>query len=183
MAAYAANRYLPAFVMDVLIAQSLVTPSAGLIFWKIVAFLIFLYLLYRFGWGPITDALEEREQRIDESISRAEKALAEAKETQAQNEKARREAERDAQRILREAREAAEALRSEEVEKTRAKIRQMQEQAQAEIEREKQGALQELRDEVADLAIEAASKIVRDDLDASRQRKLVHDFIDELPAN
>jgi F-type H+-transporting ATPase subunit b len=169
--------------MDVLLAQSLVEPSAGLIFWKIVAFLIFLFLLYRFGWGPITDALQEREETIDASIRRAEKALAEAKETQAENEKARREAEREAQRILREARESAEALREEEVEKTRDKIRQMQEQAQAEIEREKQGALQELRDEVADLAIQAASKIVRDDLDDSRQRKLVHDFIDELPAN
>jgi F-type H+-transporting ATPase subunit b len=170
--------------MDVLLAQSLVEPSAGLIFFKALAFLIFFYLVYRFGWGPITDALEEREKTIDESIRRAEKALAEAKETQAENEKARREAEREAQRILREARESAEALRSEEVEKTRAKIRQMQEQAQAEIEREKQGALQELRDEVADLAVDAASKIVRDNLDGARQRQLVRDFItDEMPAN
>lgn len=169
--------------MDFLLAQSLVTPSAGLIFWKAVAFLIFLYILYRFGWGPITNALQEREETIDHSIRRAEKALAEAKEIQAENQKARREAEREAQRILRDAREAAESLRAEEEEKTRKKIRQMQEQAQAEIEREKQGALQELRDEVADLAIQAASKVVRDDLDGDRQRKLVNDFISDLPTN
>jgi F-type H+-transporting ATPase subunit b len=59
----------------------------------------------------------------------------------------------------------------------------MQEQAQAEIEREKQGALQELRDEVADLAIDAAEKILREDIDSKRQRELVDDFIGELPAN
>jgi F-type H+-transporting ATPase subunit b len=59
----------------------------------------------------------------------------------------------------------------------------MQEQAQAEIEREKQGALQELRDEVADLAIDAAGKILREDIDSKRQRELVDDFIGDLPTN
>ena len=175
--------YLLFVVMDLILAQSLVEPSAGLIFWKAVAFLIFFGLLYAFAWKPIVDALQEREETIDGSIQRAEKALAEAKQIQADNEKARREAEKEAQRILREARETAEELRAEEVEKTRAKIQQMQEQAQAEIEREKQGALDELRDEVADLAIQAAEKIIRDDVDGQRQRKLVDDFLEKLPAN
>jgi len=169
--------------MDFVLAQSLVTPSAGLIFWKSLAFLIFLFLLYRFAWGPITEALQEREETIDASIKRAEEALKEAKQMQKANEKARREAEQKAQQILRDARESAEALRNEEVEKTREKIRQMQEQAQAEIEREKQGALKELRDEVADLAIQAAGRILKEDVDGDRQRKLVHDFIDDLPKN
>jgi F-type H+-transporting ATPase subunit b len=167
--------------MQFVLAQSLVTPDAGLIFWKALAFFIFLYLLYRYGWGPITNALQEREERIDASIQQAEDALAEAKRIQKENKKARREAEQEAQRILREARESAEQLREEEMEETRAKIQQMQEQAQAEIEREKQAALQNLRDEVADLAIEAASKIIKDDLDGQRQRRLVDDFIDDLP--
>lgn len=169
--------------MQPLLAQGLLDPSVGLIVWKGLAFAIFLFILYRYAWGPITSSLSEREETIDNSIRRAEKALAEAKEVQAENERARREAEREAQRIMREARESAEQMRNEEVEKTRAKIQQMQEQAQAEIEREKQGALQELRDEVADLAIQAASKIVKDDLDNDRQRRLVNDFIDELPQN
>lgn len=169
--------------MGLVIAQSLVEPSLGLIFWKSLAFIAFLYLLYKFGWGPITSALEEREETIEHSINRAEEALAEAKRIQADNQKARREAEREAQRVLREARDSADALREEEVEKTRAKIRQMQEQAQAEIEREKQGALEELREEVAELAIEAAGKILKEDMNRDRQRKLVDDFIDTLPKN
>lgn len=167
--------------MDPIFAQSLLEPNAGLIVWKTIAFAILLWLLYKFAWGPITSALKERETRIDESMQRAEKALEEAREIQAENEKARREAEKEAQRILREARESAEALRKEEIEKTRARIEQMQKQAQAEIERQKQGALEELRGEIIDLAIEAASKVVREDLDESRQRRLVDDFIDGLP--
>lgn len=166
-----------------ILAQSLLEPSAGLIVWKALAFLIFLYILYRFAWSPIVESMSDREETIEHSINRAEEALAEAKRIQADNKKARREAEREAQRILREARESAEALREEEVEKTRAKIQQMQEQAQAEIEREKQGALDELRDEVAELAIQAASKILREDMNRDRQRKLVDDFIDNLPKN
>lgn len=169
--------------MTAFLAQSLVEPSVGLIFWKTLAFLLFLYILYKFGWGPITSALQEREEEIDSSIRRAEEALAEAKEIQAENKKNRREAEREAQRILRQARESAEELREEEEARTREKIQKMQEQAQAEIEREKQAALQELRDEVADLAVQAASKIVRRDLDAERNRELVQDFLDDFPKN
>ena len=111
--------------------MDLIAPEPGLIFWKFVAFLIFLYVLYRFGWGPITESLEAREKEIESSIQRAEEALEEAKDIQAENKKARREAERKAQEILREARESAEELREDEEAKTRRRIQQMQEQAQS----------------------------------------------------
>ena len=164
-------------------AGSILEPYAGLLFWKALAFLIFLFILARFAWPAIVGALQEREENIESSLAQAEKALAEARQIQADNEKARREAEQEAQRIMRQARETAESLRTEEVEKTREQIRQMQEQAQAEIEREKQGALDALRSEVADLAIQAAGKILSENLDGDRQRRLVDNFIDQLPKN
>ncbi len=169
--------------MGFIIAAGLLDPNFGLAIWITIVFLILLLLLRAFAWGPITSALAEREETIDSSIKRAERALAEAKAIQAENEKARREAEQEAQRILREARETADRLRAEEVDKTRAQIRQLQEQAQAEIEREKQTALDQLRAEVADLAIQAAQKILHANLDEPRQRQLVDRFIDELPKN
>ena len=169
--------------MHFILAQNILAPDAGLAFWITVVFLILLLVLRKYAWGPIVDAMEEREETIDSSIKRAEEALAEAKQIQADNEKARREAEQKAQRILRETREQAEELRSKERDKTREQIQQMQEQARAEIEREKQSALDELHDEVADLAIRAASKILDENLDASRQRRLVDKFIDDLPQN
>lgn len=169
--------------MDTVIAASLLSPNVGLIFWITLTFLILLLVLRKFAWGPITKALTEREAKIDDSIKSAERALAEARKIQADNEAARRESEAEAQRILREARETAERLRSEEVDKTRSQIQKMQEQAQAEIEREKQGALTELRGEVANLAIIAAEKILEENLDDDRQQKLVKDFLEDLPAN
>lgn len=170
-------------LMTLFLAQSLLSPNVGLIFWIVVAFLIFLLLLSKYAWGPITAALTEREETIETSLTRAEAALAEAKQLAADNEKARREADLEAQRILRQARDDAEASRTEQVEKTRQQIRQMQASAEAEIEREKQQALAELRAEVADLAILAAERILHETLDAPRQRKLVDDFISDLPKN
>ncbi len=167
--------------MNMPIAAGLLAPNVGLIFWIALTFLILLFVLRRYAWGPITAALSEREKTIDDSIQRAERALAEAKQIQADNERARRDAEQEGQRILREARETADRLRSEEVDRTRKQIQALQAQAQAEIEREKDGALAALRSEVADLAVRAAEKILKEDLDGERQRRMVDNFLAELP--
>ncbi len=165
------------------LAVNLLSPNPGLAIWMTLTFLLLLFILRRFAWGVIMAALKEREERIDESIKSADRALAEAKQIQADNMKARREAEQQAQSILREAREAAERIRTEEVEKTRASVQQMQESARAEIEREKQGALNTLRAEVSDLAIKAAEKILNEQMNGDRQRKLVDEFIEDLGRN
>ncbi len=169
--------------MNIIFAADLLSPNFGLVIWLAIVFLILLLILKRYAWGPITSALEDRERTIDESIQRAEKALAEAKQLQADNERAHREAEHEAQRLLRAAREQADYLRNEEVQKTREQIQHLRDQAQAEIEREKDSALDALRAEVADLAIQAAEIILQENLDAPRQRRLVANFIDELPKN
>lgn len=169
--------------MNIILAADLLDPNFGLVIWLAIVFSILLVILKRYAWGPITSALEDRERNIDESIQRAEKALAEAKQLQADNQRARREAEQEAQRLLRAAREEAERLRGEEVQKTREQIQHLRDQAQAEIEREKDSALDALRAEVADLAIQAAEIILQENLDAPRQRRLVANFIDELPKN
>lgn len=169
--------------MNMILAADLLAPNFGLVIWFALVFLALLFVLRRYAWGPITSALEDRERTIGESIQRAEQALAEARQLQADNERARRDAELEAQRLLRAAREQADHLRNEEVQKTREQIQQLRDQAQAEIEREKDSALDALRAEVADLAIQAAEKILQETLDAPRQRRLVENFIDELPKN
>ena len=161
----------------------LLKVELGLAVWTVVAFGIVMFILSKYAWPAITSAMETREDKIRESMDRAEKALAEARQIQSDNEKARREAEQEAQRILREARDASERLRAEELDKTREQIKRSQELAQAEIEREKQSALDELRTEVTELAIQAAGKILKENMDGDRQRKLVDQFIDDLPKN
>lgn len=169
--------------MNIIFALDLLSPNFGLVIWLALVFGLLLVILKRYAWGPITSALEDRERTIDESIQRAEKALTEAKQLQADNERARREAEQEAQRLLRAAREQADHLRNEEVHKTREQIQHLRDQAQAEIEREKDSALNALRAEVADLAIRAAEIILQENLDAPRQRRLVETFIADLPKN
>jgi F-type H+-transporting ATPase subunit b len=169
--------------MEPILAANLLSPNFGLVIWIAITFLALLLLLRRFAWGPITSALVAREDRIRESLEQAQKALSEARQIQADNDRARREADAEAQRLLRQSREAAEAIRSEEVERTREQIRQMQIAAQAEIARERDGALETLRSEVADLAIQAAERVLDANLDDDRQRKLVNDFLGGLPKN
>jgi len=169
--------------MELLLAADLLSPSIGVIFWTALAFLILVGLLSKYAWKPITGALEEREKTIEESITRAERALAEAKQLQADTDVKRREAEQQAQVILREARESADRLRTEDVEKTKAEVLRLQQQAQADIERQRLQAMADLRQEVARLAIGAAGKLLTENLDDERQHRLVERFIDEMPKN
>jgi F-type H+-transporting ATPase subunit b len=169
--------------MEPILAANLLSPNFGLVIWIAITFFALLLLLRRFAWGPITSALVAREDRIRDSLEQAQKALSEARQIQADNDRARREADAEAQRLLRQSREAAEALRAEEVERTREQIRQMQTAAQAEIARERDGALETLRSEVANLAIQAAERVLDANLDDDRQRKLVNDFLGGLPKN
>jgi F-type H+-transporting ATPase subunit b len=168
--------------MEFILAQSLLSPSLGVIFWTALSFLILLFVLSKYAWKPITGALEEREKTIEESITRAERALEEAKRLQADNDSARREAERQAQAIIREAREEADRVRGAEVEKTRGQLQAMQAQAQADLERQRQQAIADLRQEVARLAVGAAEKLIGENLDDERQHRLVNKFLDEMPA-
>jgi len=169
--------------MTLLLASSLLSAHTGLIFWTLIVFALLLFVLGKYAWKPMVSALDEREKTIEESLTRAESALEEARAMQADNEVARRDAERQAQSILRDARDASDELRSEEIEKTKAQLAHMQEQARADIDREKTQALVALRAEVAHLAIGAAGKILDENLDDDRQRKLVESFLDDLPTN
>ena len=162
---------------------ALLAVEPGLAIWTLIIFSLVLLILSRTAWPAITSALDTREDNIRESMEQAEKALAEARQVQSDNKKALREAEQEAQSILREAREAAERLREEEKGKLQAEIKQMKELAENDIAREKEGAIQALRAEVIDLTVQAAGKIIQENLDDKRQRSMVDKFISELPSN
>lgn len=165
-----------------MLAANLLAPNAGLIFWTAIIFSLLLFLLSKFAWGPVTKALAEREQTIDASIRRAELALAEAKQLQADNDAARRAAEADARKLLADANEAADRARTQRVDELNAELAQRREQAEADLERQKTSLREELRSEVATLAVQAAEKVLRANLDGDANRRLVDDFINTLPS-
>ncbi len=170
--------------MTVLLAGGgLLSIDFGLAIWILITFLIFLGLLWKFAWGPITNALEKREQNIKESLEAAEKAMKRAEKISRENEEALKEAEQKAQQIRKEAIEEAEMLRKERIEQAKEEADKMLERARDTIEQEKQQALNELRDEVAELAIQSASRIIDAELDEEKNTKLVDDYIRNLSNN
>ncbi len=154
--------------------------NPGLIIWTIITFIIVVAILRGTAWKPLLKALNDREARIRESLEQAEHAQTEAQRLLEENRKQLAAAEEQAARIIKEGRDLGERLRSEILEKAQAASRQTVEQAKAEITREKEAALNQLRGEVADLAVAAAGKILEANLDAARQRKLVDSAIQEL---
>src|SRR5579883_1322524 len=146
--------------------------NPGLTIWTIVTFLALLLLLRAFAWKPILNALTNRENTIRESLERAEHAKETSERILAENNKRLAEAEQESRHIIAQGREAAEHVKSEIAQKAHEEAQNMLQQAKAEIERSKLAALQELRTEIASLAIQAAGKILDETLDETKHRKV-----------
>lgn len=157
--------------------------NGGFALWVLLTMVVFLAVMGKYAVPLIMDALNEREGQIKESLASAENALNRAEQISKDNEKALREAEKKAQSIRKEAIEEAEMLRAERIEKSKKEADEMIEQARESIEREKKQALMELRDEVARLAVESASRIIDSELDEQKNDKLVDNFIQDITKN
>ena len=161
--------------------SSLLSVDWVLFIATVVAFFIFAAILGKFAWGPLLNIVDLREKSIREQVDSAEKAAADAKATLAQHQELLRGAARERDELLGRAAKEAETLRAELSEKARADAEQVLARAREQMTREKDQALAELRAQVADIAIEAASRIVKSSLSEDAQRKLVDDYIKELP--
>ena len=157
--------------------------NTGFAIWVLISMLVFLYIMGKYAVPPIMQALNDREQRIKDSLESAEKAIAKAERISEDNKKALKEAEVRAQKIRKEAIEEAEMLRAERIEKAKKDASKLLEDARKTIEQEKKQALSELREEVAELAVKSASMILEEELDEGKNKKLVDNFIGDLSKN
>ncbi len=164
----------------ILLAGSLLSPEPGLIFWTALTFVIVLLILRKVAWGPILGALEEREKGIQSSIDRAHQAKDESEAILRKNKELFAKADVESDRIIREGRDYAEKLRADIAEKAQAEAKKMITTAKEEIEQEKRRALDVLRNEVADLAVKGAEKIIKSTLDADIHKKIVDSMIQDL---
>lgn len=154
--------------------------NPGLIFWTIVTFLAVLVILAKTAWKPLLHALTAREEHIRTALQQAEEAQAEAMRLLEENRRQLAMAEARAQEAIREGREMGERLRTEIIEQANQNARKLLEQAKEEIRRERDAALNQLRGEVADLAVAAAGKIIDTHLDVQKHRALVDSVINQL---
>jgi F-type H+-transporting ATPase subunit b len=135
----------------------------------------------KLAWGPLLQAIDEREKSVRESLEGAKSARDEAASLLEQHKAAMREAGREREEIIKKALAEAESLKSDLAAKARSESEQMVAKAREQIQREKTQAIAELRGQVADIAMQAASKIVTSSLTPDAQKKLVDEFITTLP--
>jgi F-type H+-transporting ATPase subunit b len=152
----------------------------GLMIWTLVFFLITFWVLKRYAFGPIQKVIDERRERIRQSIQEADHAREEAHRLLEEHRKLIAEARGDADRILAEARRVADAQRERVREETEVDRQRRLEETKRQIEAETQRALEQIRAEVADLSLIAAEKVTRRSLRDEDQRRLIDEAIGEL---
>ena len=145
----------------------------------LVNFLLVLLLLYLFAYKPILRLMDQRADRIRESLEAADTARQEAASSQDAIQEQITEARREGQRIMDQAREASERFRTEEMDKARQEAEAFVERAKDDIARERDTALQEVRASFGDLAITAAERVIRSSLDRQAHEELINQVLEE----
>lgn len=168
----------------VILANSLTSPGIGLVFWSVLIFGLFFLLLSRFAWKPILSAVKARDEMIKGSLSSAEKARKEMAKLQSDNEAILKKAREEREGILKEARDIRDKLIAEAKGKASEEAEKLIEKARAGIEREKTIALADIREQVANLSVEIASKLLGEKLkQTGEQQKLIENYLKEVDFN
>jgi len=155
----------------------LLSPSYGLMAWTLAIFVVLMFILSKFAFGPITKAVEARERALEEAIEGAKRDREEAQRVLAEHRQQLEGARSEAQKIIADARAAGERVRADLTEQARREQQEMTERARREIENEKARAIMELRREAVDLAIAGASRVIDRNLDQAANRQLVESFL------
>ena len=166
--------------MDALLNQF----SYGLFFWQLIILLIVIFILGKFAWKPIINALEEREKGISDALASAEKAKLEMARLTNENEQLLKEAREERDIILKEAKDLKDKIVSEAKESAQVEGAKIIESAKREIEDQKLKALAEVKNQVSTLSLDIARKVLSKEFeDQSKQEALVSDLLKDVKLN
>ncbi|UCG27301.1 MAG: F0F1 ATP synthase subunit B [Bacteroidales bacterium] len=164
--------------------MELVTPGLGLLFWMLLSFSIVLYILKRFAWKPILKALKDREKSIQNALDSAELERQKMEQLKADNEAIMREAREERDFILQDAREVKDKIILEAKEQAGKEAKKIVDSARIKIRNEKAAAIEEIRNQVANLSVDVAEKILKQKLkDTREQKELISKLLDEIELN
>ncbi len=149
---------------------------------QIINFLILVYILKRFAFGKVLQAMSDRQARITGNIEAADRERAAAEELKREYQEQLAQARTQAQAIVEKATKLAEQAKDDIMKEARAEHARLLKDAQEEIARERERAVADIRNEVVALSIAAAGKVIGQNLDAKANAKLVGDFISKLDA-
>lgn len=161
--------------------MEMVIPKLPQLATQVVGFLIFIWILRKFAWGPILDMLDERRGKIDGDYEAAEKNLSEAEALRGDFEQKLADIKVIEREKVQESVKRGEAMADGIVAKARTQADEARAKADQDIELETQKAQLELRDSVVAMAIGAAEKVIGQKLDDDLHRKLIQEYIDSLP--
>ena len=158
--------------------------SIGLFFWQTLLFGLLLLLLWKFAWKPILNAVNDREDGIKDALAAAENAKKEMQNVTADSEKLLKEARAEREAMLKEAREIKDRLIAESKDQAKVEGDKMIRQAQATIESEKKAAVADIKNQVAELSVDIAEKVIKEQLsNKDKQLKLVDDMLGDIKLN
>jgi F-type H+-transporting ATPase subunit b len=164
--------------------MKLITPDFGLVIWMTLTFLTVLFLLSKFAWKPILRMISEREKTIEDALLSAENAKKEMARLTANNESLLREAQAERDAMLKIARETKDQIINEARAKATTEAERLIAIARESINNEKMAAVTELKNQVAQLSLQVAEKLVKQQLSSDeKQKELANTLINELKLN
>ena len=163
-----------------LATNPLIQVTPGLMIWTIVCFLITLFVLRRYAFGPIQKGIDERRERIRQSLDEADRAREEARKLLEEHRKLIGSAKTDAEEILAEARRVAESNERRMRNELETDRQRRLEETRKQIEAETRRALEQIRLEVVDLSLLAATKVTGKALDDADHRRLIDEAVADL---
>ncbi|MFZ4463284.1 MAG: F0F1 ATP synthase subunit B [Bacteroidales bacterium] len=157
--------------------MELINPGIGLIFWMTLAFGVVFFVLKKFVWPPIMQALNEREQHIEEALQAADLAHEEMKKLKLDNEQLLRVAKEERDAIMAEARKIKDKMLDDARLKANLEADRIVESAKERIQHERLAAMTEMKNQIAEISIEVAERLLREKLSAPKAQQ---EYIDRL---
>ena len=157
--------------------MDLLTPGFGLFFWTLIAFLTVFFLLKKFAWKPILEALNEREKNIADSIASAEKVRFEMASMKSEHETLLNQAREERTLLLKEDKETKEKIIGEAKEAAKEEANKIMQESRQQIEFQKNAAIIDVKNQIGTLVIEVAEKVLRKELANKEQQ---HQYINTL---
>ena len=163
---------------------SVIKPDFGLFFWATVFFLLFWFLVGKAAFKPIANALKKRENDIQDALDEAKRAREEMANLNARNEQLLVEAREERAKMMREAKEAGAGIVNDARDKAKEEAQRIVMNAKRDIENEKKAAITELKNQVGNMAIEIAEKVLQRELDNKQeQEQFVSRLVDDIRLN
>ena len=161
--------------------MDLLTPAFGLLFWTLIAFLIAFFILKKFAWPAIINGLNEREKTIADSLATAERIKTEMAQLKNENEAIMAQTREERAQILKEAKEIKDKIINEAKEQAKFEANKIIVDANNAIMNQKMAALIDVKNQIGNMVIEVAEKVIRRELAPKAEQDLyIHKLADDL---